>query len=47
MKNAKPQALAAAVLSLAMGTALAQKTAADGIAEYRALLADGNPAELV
>ena len=24
----------------------AQKTAADGIAEYRALLADGNPAEL-
>jgi len=46
MKNAKPQALAAAVLSLAMGTALAQKTAADGIAEYRALLADGNPAEL-
>ena len=27
-------------------TALAQKSAADGIAEYRALLADGNPAEL-
>ena len=26
--------------------ALAQKTAADGIAEYRAMLADGNPAEL-
>jgi sulfur-oxidizing protein SoxA len=26
--------------------ALAQKSAADGIAEYRALLADGNPAEL-
>ncbi|GAB3489616.1 sulfur oxidation c-type cytochrome SoxA [Curvibacter fontanus] len=28
------------------GAALAQKSAADGIAEYRALLADGNPAEL-
>ena len=27
-------------------TALAQKSSADGIAEYRALLADGNPAEL-
>ncbi|MEY8876557.1 MAG: sulfur oxidation c-type cytochrome SoxA [Leptothrix sp. (in: b-proteobacteria)] len=26
--------------------ALAQKSAADGIAEYRAMLADGNPAEL-
>jgi sulfur-oxidizing protein SoxA len=28
------------------GSALAQKSASDGIAEYRALLADGNPAEL-
>jgi sulfur-oxidizing protein SoxA len=28
------------------GAALAQKSAADGIAEYRAMLADGNPAEL-
>ena len=27
-------------------TALAQKTTAEGIAEYRAMLADGNPAEL-
>lgn len=27
-------------------TALAQKSASDGIAEYRALLAEGNPAEL-
>lgn len=37
--------LAAAALCAAC-PALAQKTAADGIAEYRALLADGNPAEL-
>lgn len=35
-----------ASLLLAAGAAQAQKTAADGIAEYRALLADGNPAEL-
>lgn len=28
------------------GTALAQKSSADSIAEYRAMLADGNPAEL-
>jgi sulfur-oxidizing protein SoxA len=38
------------ILALAListGTALAQtKTALDGIAEYRAMLADGNPAEL-
>jgi len=39
-------------LALAIGTvvvassALAQKSAADGIAEYRAMLQDGNPAEL-
>jgi sulfur-oxidizing protein SoxA len=32
--------------ALAAGSALAQKSAADGIAEYRAMLADGNPAEL-
>ncbi|MBT9597163.1 MAG: sulfur oxidation c-type cytochrome SoxA [Vitreoscilla sp.] len=31
---------------MAAAPALAQKSAADGIAEYRALLADGNPAEL-
>lgn len=36
-------ALAATLIS---GTALAQKSASDGIAEYRAMLADGNPAEL-
>ncbi len=36
-------AAAAVVLS---GNALAQKSAAEGIAEYRAMLADGNPAEL-
>lgn len=33
-------------LLLATGLVQAQKSAADGIAEYRALLADGNPAEL-
>jgi sulfur-oxidizing protein SoxA len=33
-------------LVLLAGSAAAQKTAADGIAEYRAMLADGNPAEL-
>jgi sulfur-oxidizing protein SoxA len=36
-------ALAATMIS---GAALAQKSASDGIAEYRAMLADGNPAEL-
>jgi len=36
-------ALAATLIS---GAALAQKSASDGIAEYRAMLADGNPAEL-
>lgn len=40
--------LAAAVLAAAAapGLAPAQKSAADGIAEYRAMLADGNPADL-
>jgi sulfur-oxidizing protein SoxA len=41
----KSWAMAAAALMLA-GSALAQKSAADGIAEYRAMLQDGNPAEL-
>jgi sulfur-oxidizing protein SoxA len=36
----------AALLAAAPAMGLAQKSAADGIAEYRALLADGNPAEL-
>ncbi len=45
MKNAKTWAVLA-LAALAAGQALAQKSAADGIAEYRALLADGNPAEL-
>lgn len=45
MKKLKSWALLAATL-LTAGAALAQKSAADGIAEYRALLADGNPAEL-
>ncbi len=38
-----PLALGALLIS---GAAIAQKSAADGIAEYRAMLADGNPAEL-
>jgi len=38
--------LAGAALGLMAGVVSAQKTAADAIAEYRALLADGNPAEL-
>lgn len=37
---------ALALTALAAGSALAQKSASDGIAEYRAMLADGNPAEL-
>ncbi len=45
MKQAKTWALLLAA-ALAAGGAQAQKSAADGIAEYRALLADGNPAEL-
>lgn len=35
-----------ALCQLAVGGAWAQKSVADGIAEYRAMLADGNPAEL-
>ena len=38
--------LAAAAAALVAMPATAQKSAADGIAEYRAMLADGNPAEL-
>ncbi|MBL8308072.1 MAG: sulfur oxidation c-type cytochrome SoxA [Rubrivivax sp.] len=36
----------AVVAALACSAAFAQKTAAEAIAEYRAMLADGNPAEL-
>jgi len=36
----------AAALALAGPAAQAQPSTADGIAQYRALLADGNPAEL-
>jgi sulfur-oxidizing protein SoxA len=43
--NMKRWALALVAITIS-GTALAQKSAADGIAEYRAMLADGNPAEL-
>ena len=38
--------LAAAAALVGAGPAAAQKTAADGIAEYRKMLEDGNPAEL-
>ncbi len=44
MKYATVTGLAAALL--ASGAAFAQTNAADGIAQYRAMLADGNPAEL-
>ena len=51
MKNTRHIACAAAAMvaaALLAGTppALAQKSTADGIAEYREMLADGNPAEL-
>jgi len=45
MKTANRWITAIGALVLA-GSALAQKSAADGIAEYRAMLQDGNPAEL-
>ncbi|KRH99332.1 sulfur oxidation c-type cytochrome SoxA [Curvibacter sp. PAE-UM] len=45
MKYAKSWALLFASAMLAV-SAQAQKSASDGIAEYRAMLADGNPAEL-
>lgn len=45
MTTANRWAAAIGALVLA-GSALAQKSAADGIAEYRAMLQDGNPAEL-
>lgn len=38
--------LVTTALVAASAAAVAQKSAADGIAEYRAMLADGNPAEL-
>ncbi len=41
-----PRWTLAGLALLACGPALAQKSAADGIAEYRAMLQDGNPAEL-
>ena len=41
-----PARAAALLLALLPACALAQKSAADGIAEYRKMLEDGNPAEL-
>ena len=45
MNKASSLAMAAA-LALSTMPALAQKTASQGIDEYRAMLQDGNPAEL-
>lgn len=45
MKN-RMLATVVLVLSATCGIAFAQKSASDGIAEYRAMLQDGNPAEL-
>lgn len=38
--------IAAVLATMVAGAVWAQKSTADGIAEYRAMLADGNPAEL-
>ena len=38
--------LLGALLGCTVATAWAQKSTADGIAEYRAMLQDGNPADL-
>jgi sulfur-oxidizing protein SoxA len=47
MRQTSPAAgLAAAALMALCAPALAQKSTADGIAEYREMLQDGNPAEL-
>lgn len=46
MKTFTRPALLLLSLLLAHGAVMAQKSAADSIAEYRAMLADGNPAEL-
>lgn len=47
MRHTHPAApLAAALLMAWSAAALAQKSTADGIAEYREMLQDGNPAEL-
>jgi sulfur-oxidizing protein SoxA len=45
-RAAHAAALLAALAGVAAGPAAAQKSAADGIAEYRRMLEDGNPAEL-
>jgi sulfur-oxidizing protein SoxA len=46
MKNLKKAVLALALAAGACAPALAQKTTSQGIDEYRAMLQDGNPAEL-
>ena len=45
-KASMKHALIACAVALAAPAALAQKSTADGIAEYRKMLEDGNPAEL-
>jgi len=45
MKKASKVTLALA-LALGLGSAWAQKSASEGIDEYRAMLQDGNPADL-
>ena len=42
----KKATLASALLACALPLMAQEKSAADGIAEYRAMLADGNPSEL-
>ena len=46
MRTAKKLTFIAVAAVLAAGGAWAQKSTAEGIAEYRAMLADGNPADL-
>jgi sulfur-oxidizing protein SoxA len=46
MKTIHFAALAASLLASAVPVSAQDKTAADGIAEYRRMLEDGNPAEL-
>jgi sulfur-oxidizing protein SoxA len=44
--NFSKTGIALLMAACASASALAQKSAADGIAEYRAMLADGNPSDL-
>ncbi len=46
IRRLPPPLFALVLAAFASAPALAQKSASEGIAEYRAMLADGNPAEL-